>query len=849
MSGSAGARSVLGTMTNLRVGPDTGLLRPSLKTHVTGMRQALRALEVGTPEVRKYLLEEVNIVYECKVCMNFFRSLANLIAHKRSYCQEKFEGVAHVFDTMAGVEAAQLQTVVVQAEEVDAVCPEADWNIENYSPSLELLKEAGVLREIEERPMVNRLLPVGKKGLDSVVERLAAKAGAEHRAQVSEEARFTDGICLEPIKQTDAAQFQSWTTGFEYQEVQRLNARESTVALAPNGQELPRGDMNGLLKRPASPTTSDSSKENMDEEDNNNMSGLTRYPCPICKKAFSKVGNVYKHLASQHNKSKTEYLKMSKAIRNNAFIDEKENEVEETPPKLHFVKARPPEEAMQLALNLGLVNRQGAGLQRGPGRPPKVKPLDANGQQERGTDFMCDQCGYASVSAKGLAIHMGLGKCKRNVKENLANGVVINSVVNGTPGVNNGANGGYESEDEEVSFSPRLGEKETSDTEETGRPDRKRKRVEVEPLVKESRTSSETAWNDGQFNCQLCDKSFRTPTFLLQHYVSPHFRHELRSEFSAALASKKCCRCSISFDSDAKLMMHLGATHREVIKYLPSGVTLPQSGRSPAKKAAAASTVEDPLQKLIATALSAQQKQQQQQEESESVVGNGGGVPSPAGRQSSRTSSSSQNGTTTSTTTMNTSSPKRQAATAAAAVLKEAANDSGTEPPPIKRSPGRPPGSPNKVKKDKTGSPPTSRPRETTLSEFVCECGFSSASERGLNIHRSLHCAARPKEASGAEMICECGYSTLSERGLNIHRGLNCPARPKENAGCEFSCECGFTSMSERGINIHRSGGKCTVPKTPSASPKQTKTTPKQQKQISPKTGRNLPEIEDEFMA
>ena len=40
---------------------------------------------------------------------------------------------------------------------------------------------------------------------------------------------------------------------------------------------LTRGDMNGLLKRPGSPTASDSSKENMDEEDNNNMSGLTRY--------------------------------------------------------------------------------------------------------------------------------------------------------------------------------------------------------------------------------------------------------------------------------------------------------------------------------------------------------------------------------------------------------------------------------------------------------------------------------------------------------------------------------------------------------------------------------------------
>jgi len=173
------------------------------------------------------------------------------------------------------------------------------------------------------------------------------------------------------------------------------------------------------------------------------------------------------------------------------------------------------------------------------------------------------------------------------------------------------------------------------------------------------------------------------------------------------------------------------------------------------------------------------------------------------------------------------------------------------EAPPLKRSPGRPPGSPNKVKKEKTASPPAGRQRETSLvGDFVCECGFSSASERGLNIHRSLHCAARPKETAGAEIICECGFTSISERGLNIHRGLHCPARPKENAGCEFVCDCGFTSLSERGINIHRSGGKCGSPKTPNGSTKQQKAAvPKQQKQLSPKNSRNLPEIEDEFMA
>ena len=29
--------------------------------------------------------------------------------------------------------------------QVDAECPEADWNIENYSPSLELLKEVKII--------------------------------------------------------------------------------------------------------------------------------------------------------------------------------------------------------------------------------------------------------------------------------------------------------------------------------------------------------------------------------------------------------------------------------------------------------------------------------------------------------------------------------------------------------------------------------------------------------------------------------------------------------------------------------------------------------------------------------
>ena len=58
--------------------------------------------------------------------------------------------------------------------------------------------------------------------------------------QVVEGLSHTDGLCLEPIKQTSKAHFQSWTTGFEYREVQALNNREATLAVGPNGKQLPR---------------------------------------------------------------------------------------------------------------------------------------------------------------------------------------------------------------------------------------------------------------------------------------------------------------------------------------------------------------------------------------------------------------------------------------------------------------------------------------------------------------------------------------------------------------------------------------------------------------------------------
>ena len=64
------------------------------------------------------------------------RSLANLVAHKRSFCLERYEEVNHVYSSKAGAEAASLQTVIVEGEMVETVIPEDNTDTENYSPSL-----------------------------------------------------------------------------------------------------------------------------------------------------------------------------------------------------------------------------------------------------------------------------------------------------------------------------------------------------------------------------------------------------------------------------------------------------------------------------------------------------------------------------------------------------------------------------------------------------------------------------------------------------------------------------------------------------------------------------------------
>lgn len=71
--------------------PDLSSLRKPIDTSVSDLYQVSRLLEDGTDEVKTILSYECSIIYECCVCRSLFRSIVNLVSHKREYCKEKFD--------------------------------------------------------------------------------------------------------------------------------------------------------------------------------------------------------------------------------------------------------------------------------------------------------------------------------------------------------------------------------------------------------------------------------------------------------------------------------------------------------------------------------------------------------------------------------------------------------------------------------------------------------------------------------------------------------------------------------------------------------------------------------------
>ncbi|XP_022119850.2 uncharacterized protein LOC110996481 [Pieris rapae] len=293
---------------------DYSLLRRPLSTSVTGFAQARKVFDLATDEVREILSNECNMIYECKVCTNLFRSLANFISHKRVYCAEKCSSVYNSYEANSLIKCEVLKIKRFE---------------EKYQ---EFLKENLNINSINAE---DKRIPLSRD-LTTIVEKIATTKG------VSDDKINQKNVVLEKIPKSSVAVYQT------------LQVDNNEDAMSTQVTELDNilSKENAVMQSDGNFKVQNNSEEieNViqisDDEDNSCMQELkcrhcdqqfsTRktlkfhiktkheasrlvYPCPDCLEIFSTSWSVYRHLFKVHRKTAAQIRRLRETIQSKAF--------------------------------------------------------------------------------------------------------------------------------------------------------------------------------------------------------------------------------------------------------------------------------------------------------------------------------------------------------------------------------------------------------------------------------------------------------------------------------------------------------------------------------------------------
>ena len=141
-------------------------------------------------------------------------------------------------------------------------------------------------------------------------------------------------VHLEPMYETDSGLMQSWrysedgeTLGQTYRAWQEAEADKKCYKVWPNGKVTSSQEAIKLVTGPDGklysvrvPIEDFASVDDLDQIDEEQ--GYTKYPCPYCKKTFSRIMNVFQHMVKVHDMEMSEAKAMRKVIQNRSVYVE-----------------------------------------------------------------------------------------------------------------------------------------------------------------------------------------------------------------------------------------------------------------------------------------------------------------------------------------------------------------------------------------------------------------------------------------------------------------------------------------------------------------------------------------------
>ncbi|CAK1546021.1 unnamed protein product [Leptosia nina] len=293
---------------------DYSLLRKPINTSITGFAQARKIFDLATEELKELLSRECDLLYECRVCRNLFRSLANFISHKRVYCKEKFNCKVHSHFIKTNDEMQKIKRL-----------EESYHNFFQENVDIDSNKDD----EIEDR------IPL-TKDLTSIVEKMVISKG------VAEEQIDNQDIVLQKIPKSAVAVYQTIQSEnnksnmlCEVTELDNILSRENAVM-----------QNDGKFKVQGTNEESENVIQISDDDDNDSIEDLKCklcdqhfssqktlkshikikhlesrlvYPCPDCLEIFSTCWSVYRHLFKVHRKTAAQIRRLRETIQSKGF--------------------------------------------------------------------------------------------------------------------------------------------------------------------------------------------------------------------------------------------------------------------------------------------------------------------------------------------------------------------------------------------------------------------------------------------------------------------------------------------------------------------------------------------------
>jgi hypothetical protein len=241
------------------------------------------------------LSRECDLIYECKVCRNIFRSLTNFISHKRVYCRNSFDASQHFHFRQNGFQQQDISTII-EAED-----------------------------QLNSNVNVNGILEDNKsKDLSGIVERLLWKQHQSRNSNLNDfygeinhdspSPKSNTTLKLDRVNDSGIAVYQSLqqdndnsSMRDELAEVHKMMNKSNTI-LGPDGKVLSlfkSTTPNGMSADESN--TCQVCNETFDTEKTlklhlelKHLPSTMLYQCPTCPQKFSTSGAVFKHLSNDH---------------------------------------------------------------------------------------------------------------------------------------------------------------------------------------------------------------------------------------------------------------------------------------------------------------------------------------------------------------------------------------------------------------------------------------------------------------------------------------------------------------------------------------------------------------------